>query len=343
MLAAALTQAPHATLYNGGESAIARQLWGTRTQRQAPHGPRIDAAIAGMQPGESRLVFNEYREGLLAVRRPDYRGGYSIIDWTPHDVWHAGTQQIIRGGKRIRNKVEVYSDLTGEHSERAMPAAMGRATGTGHWYGMTCADGDGEHVYLGNWRLHVASWTWTELPPHILTNGGSGSMYAWMDDLFDGRGGLVKYGGNNRRFLAYDPQRNVWAFHVDGLPGTQHALVCYHAAHQRLLMIGGSYTPNTTALVDRLGDAVVVEPIPALAKMSSGGWVVPHPAGCWLVNTTDPARLYAYWPDGRGWVDVGPSPSIANSGGPNAAYDAARGIVLLTGTKGLHAYKLPTL
>lgn len=335
----ALTQAPHPTLYNGGEAPNTRQNFVATTQGAPQPAPRIEAALEGLQPGELRSVFASSGDLIFGVSRPDRLGAHGILDWTPKNIWHAPTQQIIHYGRRIRNKVIAYSDVIGDWREEAMPAALGRATGSGHGYGLIAQDGAG-HVYINGFQLTPEGWTWRELPAHILTNGGHGSMMEWMPNALGGRGGLVKYGGDARRFLMFDPQAWDWAFHVSGLPCGQHALIEYHPAHGKLLMVGGTNTGNTAALVDEFGSAQLVSPCPASVRMTNS-WIARHPAGAWLVRN-NPAGLFAYWPTEDRWDNLGPVPDAALSY-PTVAQDEARGVLYITHLTGLHVYKLPTL
>jgi hypothetical protein len=343
MHVAALTQAPHAARYNGGTAANARQLFIAPTQRQAPHGPRIDAAIAGMLPGEIRPVHADVSGGWVRVVAPDRDAGtFSILDWTVKDLWHAPTQQLIRGGRRIKSKVEVYSDLTGENTERAMPPAMGRATGSGHWYGETALDpSPGGLAYLRGYAVDPATWEWRTLPA-TKQGGGTGSSYAWMTNAAGGRGRLAKYGdaANKYRLGVMNPDTWAWDFWTGSLFNDHHALVEYHPVHSRLLVVGGSGTLNVATLVDHLGAAIRVRDCPAPMGQTLSAWIVPHPAGCWLVRRN--GVLWAFWPVEDRWDNLGPAPD-AGLMDANAAFDAERGIVLLTHEQGLHVYKLPTL
>lgn len=111
---AVVTQAPHYSRHNGGETAAARQFFARRTQRVMP-GPRIAAATAGMAPNEFRTVWADNANGLFIVYRSDVAtGSNDILDWTPHAAWHPGTSQIIVGGRRRNYKFIAYSDVTGD-------------------------------------------------------------------------------------------------------------------------------------------------------------------------------------------------------------------------------------
>jgi hypothetical protein len=282
--------------------------------------------------------------GWARVVPPDRDAGtFSILDWTVKDLWHAPTQQLIRGGRRIKSKVEVYSDLTGENTERDMHPLMGRATGSGHWYGETALDpAPGGLAYLRGYAVDPATWEWRALPPAAPQGGGTGSMYVWMPSAFGGLGGLMKHGdgANQYRFSMFDPRAWAWAWKTPSRHNDHHALMEFHQVHGNLLVVGGTDTPNVASLVDHAGVSVRVRDCPAAMGMTLSAWIVPHPSGCWLVRRS--AVLWAYWPLEDRWDNLGPAPD-AGLMDANAAFDAERGIVLLTHEQGLHVYKLPAL
>ena len=340
----ALTQAPHPTLYNGAETPITRQLFARMTQGPAPYGPRIEAAIAGIQPGELRPVFKDAGGQIFSTRRPDKTGSYNNLDWNPYGVWHAQTRQWLHGGRRIRNKIAVYSDVTGDYREAAMPLELARNTGTGHWYGMTARD-DAGTIYLNGWMLDPAAWQWRKMSTnHVQTNGAAGSSLIWMPNALGGRGGLVKQGGDARRFLVYDKQADAWPHYKSGLPNDAHCICSFHPAHGKILMLGGTDTPLVATMVDELGNATRLADMPAKVEMSSCGWALPHPSGAFIVRTTSPvADLYALWPVQNAWQRLGGAPDAALKNPTLGLYDQTRDIYLNTVVEGLYAYRLPAL
>ena len=131
----AVTQAPHASYFNGGTDSSARQYFARNTQHTT-NGPRIAAAISGMTPGEFRSIWVDSSNFLFLVRHPVTNGQFGIVDWTPRCAWDSVTQQIILGGRRGLTKLIAYSDITGEWRELPMPVDWGRIViGTIHYYG----------------------------------------------------------------------------------------------------------------------------------------------------------------------------------------------------------------
>lgn len=338
----AVTQAPHASFRNGGSAATARQYFLRKTQRNN-NGPRIAAATDGLGPGELRLIWGDVSGEVFSVRSPENNNGYNTLDWTPYAAWDDGTRQIISGGLRIMRKLKIYSDRTGDWREGAFPSVIGRLVTPGHWYSGTAGDGAG-NVYLHLAAVHrytPATDTWAALPAHVTTNGGSGSSLVWVPTLFGGVGGLVKYGGDARRWLIYNPATNTWPSYVDGLPCGAHSILAYHPAHDKVLMVGGTGTETVAALVTpSTGAASAVAAPPAMIAMDTSDWMVAHPDGCWLLRSGVAGRMYAYWPGTDTWEDKGAAPDAALTT-PQAAFDAARSTVYITSGSGLHAYALP--
>ena len=132
---AAVTQAPHASFRNGGEASDARQYFARPTQH-TPNGPRIEAAISGMDPGDFVTVWTYSANEIFRVRLPSDNGEFAILDWTPHGVWDATTEQVLIGGRRGLTKIIGYADQTGAWRELPMPADFGRlVSGTVHYSG----------------------------------------------------------------------------------------------------------------------------------------------------------------------------------------------------------------
>jgi len=281
------TQAPHASYRNGGSAVTARQYFLRQTAR-VPYGQRIAPAIAGLGPNEMRPVWLDSAGEIFSVRSPENNNGYNTLDWTPFAAWDEGTRQVISGGLRIMRKLKVYSDLTGDWREEAFPAAIGRLTGPGHWYSGTVSDGAGNvYVHLaGVHRYTPATGAWFALPSHVTTNGGSGSSLVWVPSLFSGAGGLIKYGGDARRWLIYNPVTNTWPSYTDRRPCGQHSILAYHPTHDPVLMVGGTGTETVAALVTPgTGAFTLVAAAPASIAMDTSDWMVPHPDGCWLLRS----------------------------------------------------------
>jgi len=339
------TQAPHVSYRNGASAATARQYFLRKTARQN-NGPRITPAITGLAPGEMRSVWGDVSGELHAVRNPETNGGYQTLDWTPFAAWDSGTRQIVSAGQRFMRKIKVYSDLTGDWREASMSPGLGRQyTTTGHWWGCTATDGAG-NVYLQNvgcWRYQPATEEWTALPAHPVTNGTNGSSMVWIPTLFGGSGGLVKYGGDAKRWLIYNPATNTWPVAVDGLPGGQHAILAYHPTYDKVLMVGGTNTDYTAALVTpSTGAYTVVASCPVTIAMDTSDWMVPHPDGCYLLRSGVAGRLFAYWPSTDTWQDMGVAPD-AGLTTPQIAFDSARSTVYIIAAEGLYAYALTVM
>lgn len=339
----ALTQAPHASYYNGGSGAQSREYWLRPTQRVA-HGPRIAPAVAGMAPGEFRAVWADASGGIFSVNSPENGAGYAVQDWTPAGVWDEATQQLIYGGLRIKHKLYAYSDVVGDWRELAMPPSLARYSGTGHYYGWITGTQDGTVIFKGvEWDPETETYS-TPIATAPGGSGNNGTMYGWSDTAHGGEGGLIQYGGDGQNLRIWRRSTNSWPVFVAGVGHGQHALVCYHPQIGKTLVVGGSSTATRTTLAEDSGAYAQVADMPSGAHMSPASWIVPHPAGCWLVRSgyASPARLYAYWPTQNLWEDVGESPDAALTY-PVAAYDAGRELVHIAATTGLYAYKLPAL
>lgn len=342
----ALTQAPHASFHNGGSTASSREYWLRPTQYEE-NGPRIPSAVAGMQPGEFRAIWVDSAGGIFNVNSPENGAGYSILDWNPRAVWDSATQQILVGGLRIKHKFATYSDVVGDWREQLMPTELARFSGTGHWYGWIVGSPSGTAFYKGC-ELNPQTDSWS--PAIAGAPGGSGNngtMYSWSPDAYAGDGGLIQYGGNSQNYRVWRRSTNTWDIFVSAVGHDQHALVEYHPNHDRTLIVGGSDTAQRASLVTNGGSVTRVTDVPDSIAMSSGSWIVSHPAGCWLVTTFGGTRkLWAVWPNADRtnvtWQDLGVAPDAALTY-PTAAWDADRGLVYIVATTGLYAYRPPEL
>ena len=109
----AVTQAPHASFYNGGSDSGSRQYFARPTQ-STPNGPRIASAISGISPGEFRTIWADATGDIFRVRLPTTGATFATVDWNPRGVWDPATEQIILGGRRGLTKYIAYSDVTGD-------------------------------------------------------------------------------------------------------------------------------------------------------------------------------------------------------------------------------------
>lgn len=332
-LTLAVTQAPHASYFNGGEAADARQYFLRETQGEWP-GPRIDAGIAGMVAGEIRLVVPS-AGGILLSRDPTTGSTYDTLGWTPYNVWHADTQQLIHGGTRKINKVSIYSDVTGKFREEAMPRALAQFQQYGHWYGRTATDGI--KVLFQNYFYYPETGEWSGpigLP-------GWNTSYAWFPEYGTAGGWLA---GSTVVSVYDEALGTVVALgdvgHVGG-----HELRCHHPAHGKVLTVGGSDYPTRVTLMSPDGSFVQVADCPVGVSMSSGSAnIVAHPDGCWLIASdfVAPRQVYAYWPAQDVWQTVGVmgGPTITL---PSLAWDEGRQLAYITGRQGTFAWKLPAV
>lgn len=341
-----LTQAPQASYLNGGTSATSRTYWIRPTQKVS-NGPRIATAVAGMVPGDFRSIWVNSSGYIFQVTSAEDGAGFNILDWNPRGAWDQSTEQIIIGGFRERRKWIAYSDVVGDWREILVPLPIARQGGTGHWYGMTVGDNAG-YVYMGGagavsiYKLNPANDVSVETGNHEVTNGSNGAMLSWSPDLFTS-GGVVKYAGDAKRWLRYNPDTNTWDRPAQGLGHGMHALLEYQPTCQRWLLVGGSSTSQRASLVTAAGAVTQVTDIPGPISMSEGSWIVAHPDGYWLVTTFGATRkLWAVWPNEALndviWQDLGTAPDSALTY-PTAAYDANRNLVYIVATAGLYAYK----
>lgn len=338
-----MTQAPHAT-YQGATTS-GPQYWSRPSQRD-PHGPRIATAIAGMSPGDYRAILADVSGGLIAQQDPQTGANYMIVDWTPHNAWDAGTQQIIHAGHRKRYKVIAYSDITGEWREEEMPQPVAQFVEFNHWYGRTATDGTG--------RVFLAGWTyWPETGemqvwatrPSSGSNGNTAS-HEWFPEAGGGSGRMLYHGGDWQYLQMYNPDTNSWWSGGVATGHTLHALLRYHPAHGKCLLVGGSSTLRRATLINPDGTFARVADAPADAHMesTSNGALLAHPAGCWLLisNTPSPRQCWAYWPQTNTWTAAGTMPDSTNVNA-TYAYDAERDVVYVLGEAGLYAWKMPML
>lgn len=347
---AAVTQAPHASFRNGGESANARQYFARPTQH-TPNGPRIAAAIAGMAPGEFRTVWANSDNEIFRVRYPEDNVSYNILDWTPHGVWDEPTQQVLLGGRRGLTKVIGYADLVGQWRELAMDKVFGRfIAGTVHYYGKIARNPLTGVVYFGTsendsrlFAFDPTAETWEQLATAPTANNGNGGSFEWAADTER----LVQYVGAAERWCIYNPGTNSWTNPYNGIGHGQHAILRYHPTHARHLLVGGTDTNTRASLVTSAGVVTQVTDVPEVIAMSSGSWAHAHPAGCWLVKTmgTTP-KVFAAWPnealDDVTWEDLGEAPDSALSN-PTLIPGYSSDTVLIVATTGLYAWALPEL
>lgn len=352
----AATQAPHAGWLNGATDADARQYF-LRPTQQVPNGPRIDAAIAGAAPGDFDTVWTDVSGDIFRVRRADDGTLAAILDWVPHQVWHAATEQLLLGGSRGTLKLTAYADEVGQWREVAMPAALGRSiNGTAHFYGNIAQDAAG-NVYYGTcslaaqtWRRNPVTETWTQLA-NTPSYAQLGSSMEWFPEANSGSGGLIKsldFATSTLRVILLNAAGTTWSTLASGVPNSQHALLRYHPSHARVLVLGGTNTQTAATFLEAGGTATAsTTACPAnIHGMSPACWVIAHPSGCWLVRSGADSHVYAAWPNGTyddiTWVDLGAAPDAALTN-PTAAWEAARSVVLITAESGLFAWTPPTL
>jgi hypothetical protein len=352
----AVTQAPHASFANGGEDADARQPFLRYTQRTW-NGPRIAAAVASLAPGDFTTVWANSTGDIFRVRLPSSGSTFDILDWTPHGVWDATTEQVLIGGRRGLTKIIGYSDVTGDWRELPMPAVFGRfVAGTVHYYGKIARNPNTGVVYFGTsendsrlFALTPGAETWEQLATAPTANNGNGGSFEWAGDTER----LVQYVGAAERWLIYNPGDNTWSNPYNGLGHGQHAVLRYHGTPERHLLVGGTDTTRRASLVTSAGVVTQVTDVPADIRMSAGSWIHAHPSGCWVVKTMDEPtpgtydpKIYACWPNGTlddvTWVDLGAAPDAALTDTtliPGYSSDT----VLIVSTSGLHAWRVPVL
>jgi hypothetical protein len=352
----AVTQAPHASFANGGEDADARQPFLRYTQRTW-NGPRIAAAVASLAPGDFTTVWANSTGDIFRVRLPSSGSTFDILDWTPHGVWDATTEQVLIGGRRGLTKIIGYSDVTGDWRELPMPAVFGRfVAGTVHYYGKIARNPSTGVVYFGTsendsrlFALTPGAETWEQLATAPTANNGNGGSFEWAADTDR----LVQYVGAAERWLIYNPGDNTWSNPYNGLGHGQHAVLRYHGTPERHLLVGGTDTTRRASLVTSAGVVTQVTDVPADIRMSAGSWIHAHPSGCWVVKTMDEPtpgtydpKIYACWPNGTlddvTWVDLGAAPDAALTDTtliPGYSGDT----VLIVSTSGLHAWRVPNV
>jgi hypothetical protein len=346
-----VTQAPHYSYLNGGEGADARQPFLRYTQR-TPNGARIASAIAGMSPGDFATVWADATGDIFTVRLPSTGATYNTRDWTPHGVWDATTEQALFGGRRGLTKLTAYSDLTGDWRELQQPSDLGRSVnGTVHYYGLIAKDADG-NVYFGNveslgrtWQFDPVTEEYTRLPDTPTTNGGNGASFSWCSDT----GRLARYAGDAQKWMTLEPGvDSSWTTHTTGVGHGAHAIVRYHATHERHLIVGGTSTTTRASLITSAGTVTNVTAVPDTISMAEGSWVAAHPSGCWLVKTMDGAgtnKVYAAWPNvgltDVTWVDLGTAPDTALTYPTLVPYSSS--VALIAATTGLYAWALPNV
>jgi hypothetical protein len=347
---AAVTQAPHASFRNGGEAADARQYFARPTQ-YTPNGPRIEAAISGMDPGEFVTVYTYSANQLFEVRRPSDNDSFDILDWTPHGVWDEPTRQALIGGRRGLTKIIGYADEVGKWRELPMPADFGRqVTGTVHYYGKIARNPLTGVVYFGSsqstsrlWSYDPPTKAWTRLADAPTANGGNGASFEWAADTER----LVMYVGDAQRWCIYTPGTDSWANPFNDLGHGAHGILRYHPTHARHLLVGGTSTNTRASLVTSAGVVTQVTDVPDTIAMSTGSWTHAHSAGCWVVKTmgTTP-KIYACWPnealDDVTWVDLGEAPDSALTY-PTLIPGYSSDVALIVSTSGLHAWRVPVL
>ena len=346
----AVTQAPHASFANGGEDADARQPFLRYTQRTW-NGPRIASAVAALSPGDFTTVWADATGDIFRVRLPSSGSTFDALDWTPHGVWDATTEQALWGGRRGLTKIAGYSEVIGDYRELPMPADFGRLiSGTVHYYGKIARNPLTGVVYFGSsegtsklWSFLPTTETWTRLADAPTANGGNGASFEWAGDTER----LVMYVGDAQRWCIYDPAANSWTNPFNGLGHGQHAVLRYHPDHARHLLVGGTSTNVRASLVTSAGVVTQVTDVPDTIAMSDGSWVHAHPDGCWIVKTmgTTP-KVYACWPnealDDVTWVDLGEAPDSALTY-PTLIPGYSSDTVLIVSTSGLHAWRVPNL
>lgn len=331
---ARLSQAPHWSYRNGGNSPTSRQYWARRSQ-YTPNGPRISQVMAGAAPGELRKIHDASNQALT-VMAPDKHAWYTIHDWNPHAAWDPLSQRLYMGGKRLMYKLICYDDVFGDWVHMPMPLPLARTGGTGHWYGMTAPLGGGkvilkDHIYDSN----DGSFDLVVEPFNTISAVGT-----WTDcgDV------AMRVTSNYARML----DKTTGAIEsVIGHGHGGHPIAMYHPQHDRVLVVGGTDTSRRASLLTRAAVQTVVADVPEDISLSTGSWVVAHPAGCWLVKTMTPTKhLYAAWPnaamDGVTWQDLGASFDSALTY-PTVALDADRDLMLIVAGQGLYGWQLPVL
>lgn len=310
---------------------------GTRLDGGGPDdaGRPIERAFAELQPGQLRLISTDTSQ--FRVSTPS--GTFAIIDWTPRMHWDVVTRKIVLIGHRRLHKVSLFDDATGRWRDGPLPMAWQGLDVTGHWYGWSAFDAVGRRIFAKDQVFNVDTETWGSpiAPIPIVTNGANGSMLAWQSNV----NRLSRYGGDAQRWMEYDPATNTWPTVVSRVGNGQHALVEFHPMHGKSLIVGGNDSLQVAQLVDPGGVRRRVADFPSRVSMSGGSWLVPHRSGAWLVRDAPDMgtpRLWAYWPTGDQWQDLGVAPDfdLVNS---TAAYDAMADAVILAHSRGTSVWK----
>lgn len=333
----AVSQAPHFSPYNGLLTATSRQYW-IRPSQVTWTGPLIDAGIVGIASNELRQIkvapagaFTAY-----AAEPANFGTPYATVDWTPFNAWHAGTEQVIHGGKRRVNKITIYSDVTGEYREEWQPRHPADYGVGGHWYGETATNG--AEVLLYDRLYNPTTESWSERLPQL---PGGNTTYIWLPNY--GTAGGWMWGQTTLK--VYDVALGTVATFGSIGYATGHEIKCYHPAHDKVLVVGGSDSARSV-LID--GTSLAIEnrsPCPLPCSMSGGTTIIPHPSGCWWVLSADdisPRQMAVYWHASDTWQVLPQTwPRTKPFVHPTTAWDADRQIVLYTDGDGLFAYKLP--
>ena len=300
-----------------------------------PPGGHIAQAIAGLAPSELRPVKLEANEAMFKTA-----AGYWILDWTPFGAWDAASGRVVVGGRRFTNKVIEFDDAAGQWQVAPLPAVLANDPNQfGHWYGETIHDGAG--IYMRGQRYEPASGQWgTPVGLPSVPGDGMGASYAYFPTAPQR---FIRYAGDggHRRWKSYDPATQQTTV-VGGLPCGDHAILCYHPQHDRVLMVGGDYSGKKAARVTRDGAVTPCADLPgsAAVSMEYKSWVAAHPAGCWLVRTA--SQLWAYWPTGDAWQQLGAAPDAALQL-PVVVPGYAPDVLLIVALTGLYAWRMPEL
>lgn len=319
----------------------------------------IATTLASLAPGQfAQAIVAPPQDGFRV--RPPSGSSYDMLDWTPRCHWDAQREQLVVIGKRKIVRALAYSDSTGAWRDLPLPAHWTTTETTGHWYGWSAHDGQ-DRIFAMGWELDLAAETWEQMAPppsNLNLNGSNGTMMAWMGDT------LARYGTDRQYFLAYDPITRTWPTARIWCNHGAHALVEYHPQHDACLVVGGNVvdlrdengervlnpngtrvrtSPRRASLITAGGVVTQVADIPEVVSMSAGSWIVPHPAGCWVVRShisSTVANLWAYWPGTDTWQALGPSPDRLLKYPTAAVVDDC---VLIAHTTGVSAYRMPAL
>jgi hypothetical protein len=354
------------TIYKPAEVAL--EVVDVESESHPPPTPPtsglLTSALAALAPGEIALATNMVPEGGFTIR-PASGGGYSIIDWTPRNVWSTKHMALIHAGKRKGKRLVRFNEPDGPWFDPPTPPEwlMLEYESTGHAYGKCAYDGE-DHVFALETVFNIADATFEPIPP---TPGGGLMAYTCPAPR------ILAGHGLDPGFVVYSFDAKTWQSEktVKYLGHGLHAHLEYHPLLDACLLIGG----NPAALRDpatglRLRDANgaliygtsrrahvidmqaggkpqprLITECPQTLVMSKGAFVVRHPTQrCWIVRGDDatgsPARLWACWPDrvGNEWQDLGLAPLRAP-----VALCAEHDGLFSTRNEGVYAYRLPTL